>query len=68
MSVPNSNLPEELRSLPWYVPNIGTKLGDKMRILLEDYGGIPRYQQQEHIHRIVSEPRNYRSEILILLA
>ena len=44
----------ELKKLPWYTPKIGSKLNETMRVLLEEYGGIPRRDQEEHIYRIVS--------------
>ena len=44
----------ELKKLPWYTPEIGNKLNESMQTLLEEYGGILRYIQEEHIHRHVS--------------
>lgn len=44
----------ELKKLPWYTPEIGNKLNESMQTLLEEYGSIPRYLQEVHIHRIVS--------------
>jgi hypothetical protein len=43
----------ELKKLPWYAPEIGTKLNEMMQVLLEEYGSIPRYNQEAHIYRIV---------------
>lgn len=45
---------EELKKLPWYTAKIGSKLNETMRALLEEYGRIPRRDQEEHIYRVVS--------------
>lgn len=47
---------DELKKLPWYTPEIGSKLNETMRVLLEEYAGVSRYHQEEHIYRVVSCP------------
>lgn len=40
--------------VPWYNPNLGRKLGDSARELLENYSKIPAEEVEEHVYKIVS--------------
>jgi hypothetical protein len=44
------------KDVPWYKPDIGNKLGDSARQLLESYSGIPAEEVEEHVHKIVRIP------------
>jgi hypothetical protein len=41
------------KEVPWYNPNLGDKLGDSARALLENYSGIPAGEVEAHVYKIV---------------
>ena len=41
------------KDVPWYNPNLGQKLGDSARELLESYSKIPADDVEDHVYRIV---------------
>jgi hypothetical protein len=46
------------KDVPWYNPEIGNKLGDSAREVLENYSKIPPGKVEEHVYKIVrSFPR-----------
>jgi hypothetical protein len=44
------------KNVPSYKRDIGTKLGDSARELLEDYSKIPAAEVEEHVYKIVWFP------------
>jgi hypothetical protein len=48
--------PPNPKNLPWYLPQIGTKLTPEFKDLLERYANVPVEEQEAYIKKIVSEP------------
>jgi hypothetical protein len=44
------------KDVPWYNPDIGNKLGDSARELLENYSKIPAAEVEDHVYKIVRYP------------
>ena len=41
------------KDVPWYDPEIGKKLGDSTRELLENYSKVPAAEVEDHVYKIV---------------
>jgi len=41
------------KGVPWYNPDLGQKLGDSARELLESYSKIPAEDVEDHVYKIV---------------
>jgi hypothetical protein len=54
--IPNALAKIEAREkgVPWYDPEIGKKLGDSARELLENYSRVPAAEVEDHVYRIVN--------------
>ena len=44
------------KNWPWYQESIGDKLTPTVRVLLEDYSGIPSEDVESHVYQIVCAP------------
>ncbi|KAE9378513.1 methyltransferase domain-containing protein [Stipitochalara longipes BDJ] len=55
--IPNALQKIEARDkdVPWYHPDLGNKLGDSARELLENYSKIPAAEVENHVHKIRDE-------------
>ena len=47
------------KDVPWYVEDVGKKLGDTGRELFEKYSKIPADEVEAHIQKVVSAKYNY---------
>ena len=56
--IPNALQKIEAREkdVPWYNPDIGSKLGASARELLENYSKIPAAKVEDHVYKIVRWP------------
>ena len=54
-------MPQEtdVRTLPWYKPEIGPRLKPRARKLFEIYSGINPNDLEEHLHTIVSNESSF---------
>ncbi|KAF4634146.1 hypothetical protein G7Y89_g3962 [Cudoniella acicularis] len=58
--IPNAStkIANRAKDVPWYNPDIGNKLGDSARELLETYSKIPADEVEEHVYKIRDEAWN----------
>lgn len=54
------------KDVPWYLPSINPKLMRPALVdLLEKYAGIPREQQEQHLHEVVLTLHPFASAYLL---
>jgi hypothetical protein len=60
--IPNAlaKIQERSKDVPWYNPDIGNRLGDSARELLENYSKIPASEVEDHVYKIVCCQHNYQ--------
>jgi hypothetical protein len=52
------------KDVPWYNPNIGNKLGNSARELLENYSKIPASEVEGHVYKIVGPVKPFKKRSL----